>query len=111
LVLAAVQPGRQKSLPPDLSNLFRESQPVLHPEIRSTPNFTGRDEQLFAALSGVNAQPAVVHGFGGIGKSTLAREYAWRASKEKTYTGVWWLNAGKVLDTGIRTPRGSPVSS
>ena len=103
VVLAAVQPGRQKSFPPDLSNLFRESQPVLHPEITSTPNFTGRDEQLFAlerALSGANAQPAVVHGFGGIGKSTLAREYAWRASKEKTYTGVWWLNAAKVPDTG-----------
>jgi tetratricopeptide (TPR) repeat protein len=103
VVLAAVQPGRQKSFPSDLSNLFRESQPVLHPEITSTPNFTGRDEQLFAlerALSGANAQPAVVHGFGGIGKSTLAREYAWRASKEKTYTGVWWLNAAKVPDTG-----------
>ena len=103
VVLAAVQPGRQKSLPPDLSNLFRELQPLLHPEIRSTPNFTGRDEQLFAlerVLSDANAQPAVVHGFGGIGKSTLAREYAWRASKEKTYTGVWWLNAAKVLDTG-----------
>ena len=32
--------------------------------------------------------------------SRRSREYAWRASKEKTYTGVWWLDAAKVLDTG-----------
>ena len=36
-------------------------------------------------------QPAAVTGLGGIGKSTLAREYAWRAQDD--YAGVWWLNA------------------
>jgi len=108
ILLAAVQPGRQKSLPPDLSKLFSKAQPVLHPEIRPTPCFTGRDQQLIAlerALSGgacaAITQPAVVHGLGGIGKSTLAREYASRASMENTYTGIWWLNAAKAQDTDI----------
>ncbi len=106
LVLAAVQPGRQKSLPPDLSRLFCKAQPVLHPEIRQTPNFTGHDDQLTAierALSdGAGAgitRPAAVHGLGGMGKSTLAREYALRASKQNAYTGIWWLNAAKAPDT------------
>jgi hypothetical protein len=40
VVLAAVRLGRQKDLPPDLSTLFSKAQPVLHPEIRPTPNFT-----------------------------------------------------------------------
>ena len=58
--------------------------PVLHPDIRPTPSFTGRTAELAnidAALraGGVAAvtQPAAVHGLGGVGKSTLARQYAW----------------------------------
>jgi tetratricopeptide (TPR) repeat protein len=106
VVLAAVQPGRQKGFPPNLSKLFSKARPVLHPEIRPTPNFAGRQEQLTAierALVGgarAVAQPAVAYGFGGVGKSTLAREYAIRASKTNTYTGIWWFNAAKAPDTG-----------
>jgi tetratricopeptide (TPR) repeat protein len=106
VVLAAVRPGRQKGQPPDLSKLFNKAQSVLHPEIRPTPNFTGRDEPLVAierALTGgaraATIRPVAVHGFGGMGKSTLAREYALRASKENTYTGIWWLNAAKAPDS------------
>jgi Tfp pilus assembly protein PilF len=106
VVLEAVQLGRQKGLPPNLSKLFCKTQPVLHPEIRPTPNFAGRQEQLIAIeralVEGARAvaQPVVVHGFGGVGKSTLAREYAYRASNENMYTGIWWLNAAKAPDTG-----------
>jgi len=106
VVLAAVQLGRRKGIPPNLSKLFCRAQPVLHPEIRPTPNFAGRDEQLIAierALVGgarAIARPAVARGFGGVGKSTLVREYAFRASKENIYTGIWWFNAAKAPDTG-----------
>src|SRR5262249_50092533 len=70
-------------------------------------HFTGRERQLIAinrTLSGGTRaaiiQTAVAHGLGGIGKSTLAREYALRASKENTFAGIWWLHAAKAPDTG-----------
>jgi hypothetical protein len=54
---------------------------VLHPEIKPTHSFTGRASELRkisnALQSGHTAaisQPAAVHGLGGIGKSTLARD-------------------------------------
>ena len=34
---------------------------------------------------------AVAHGMGGIGKSSVAREYGWR--NRNRYSIVWWLNA------------------
>jgi hypothetical protein len=84
LVLAAVEPGRRKSLPGDLARLFSATRALLHPEIKPTASFTGRDAEMAAIgaalASGAEAaiiQPAAVHGLGGIGKSTLARQYAW----------------------------------
>jgi tetratricopeptide (TPR) repeat protein len=58
-------------------------------------NFTGRDEvlsQLRAAVS--NADTVVLHalqGMGGVGKTALAIEYAYRYSSE--YDLVWWIPA------------------
>lgn len=61
--------------------------------IRPTPCFTGRDSELDAmsfALKRTNAVVAL-HGMGGTGKSSLAREYARRNLDQ--YAVVWWLNA------------------
>lgn len=56
-------------------------------------NFSGRDgelDALHAALAHDGAI-AVVHGLGGVGKSSIAREFGWRHRDE--YSVVWWLNA------------------
>lgn len=62
-------------------------------EFRSVPSFSGRDEELAtmqAALKNDGAI-AVVHGLGGMGKSSIVREYGWR--NRDAYSVVWWLNA------------------
>jgi tetratricopeptide (TPR) repeat protein len=61
--------------------------------IRPVPSFSGREEEL-AAVSAALANDgsiAMIHGLGGIGKSSVAREYAWRHRDD--YAVVWWLNA------------------
>jgi tetratricopeptide (TPR) repeat protein len=75
------------------------------------PSFTGREDALadlrnaLFNQTGVAAvtQPAVAYGMGGIGKSALAKEYAWR--ERETYSILWWLNAEKedgIVDGLIR---------
>ena len=62
-------------------------------EFHAVPNFSGRDEELAtvkAALKNDGAI-AVVHGLGGMGKSSIAREYGW--SSREHYSVVWWLGA------------------
>ena len=78
---------------------WHEGRALLHAEIRPSPAFTGREEDLRAiddALwrgggSAPVTRPAAVIGLGGIGKSTLAREYALRMQAK--YAGIWWLHA------------------
>jgi len=60
------------------------------------PNFTGREDllsQLRSALT--SGQPAAltqaIHGLGGVGKTQLAVEYAYRHAAE--YDLVWWVRA------------------
>ena len=62
-------------------------------EIHSTLGFAGRDQDLRAVAAALhdNAAIAAIHGLGGAGKSTLAREYAWR--NRDRYALTWWLNA------------------
>jgi hypothetical protein len=62
------------------------------------PHFTGRDDllaQLRAALESGQAaaltQPQAIHGLGGVGKTQLAVEYAYRHASE--YDVVWWMRA------------------
>jgi NB-ARC domain len=105
-VLAAVRTGRQKDLLSPATRFFELGKPILHAEIKRVPNFTGRDLALAAISAALAAgaktaitQPAAVHGLGGIGKSTLAREFAWRAAEAATYSGVWWLRAEKSKDS------------
>ncbi len=89
-----------------IARFFEAAKPILHAEIKPTANFTGR-----AASSTPSArrstrgaktaitQPAAVHGLGGIGKSTLAREFARAAAEAGRYSGVWWLRAEKSKDS------------
>jgi tetratricopeptide (TPR) repeat protein len=72
--------------PPLISDLFPHR----------NPNFTGRQDllaQLRTAL--ISGQPAAliqaIHGLGGVGKTQLAVEYAYRHAAE--YDLVWWVRA------------------
>ncbi len=60
------------------------------------PYFIGRDE-LFGLLTGhfttALMQPLALTGLGGIGKTQIAIEYAYRAQEQDISTHVFWLNA------------------
>ncbi len=67
------------------------------PHLRN-PNFTGRVElldNLRAALTSEGAaaltQPQAIHGMGGVGKTQLATEYAYRHASD--YELVWWVGS------------------
>ncbi len=101
----------------DFINPYRHTPQILHAEIAPVPGFTGRDPELAtlkaalwnggaAALTGSPAATAL-SGLGGVGKSVLAREYAWR--ERERYRGVWWLLAesrstllGGLIELGAR---------
>ena len=59
------------------------------------PGFTGRDGLLMAVrdrlVSGDRAVVQALHGMGGVGKTQLAAEYAYRFAG--AYDLVWWINA------------------
>jgi hypothetical protein len=103
IVKAAVMPDAARRLVGPTGDYWQAPRTVLHPEIKPTAGFTGRDreltvlgEALWRGETAAVTQPAAVHGLGGIGKSTLAREYAWR--ERDRYAGVWWLNAERIKD-------------
>ena len=59
-------------------------------------NFTGREEHLTHLKDALNSgQPAAltqaIHGLGGVGKTQLALEYAYRNTAE--YNIVWWIRS------------------
>jgi class 3 adenylate cyclase len=88
-------PGLPADFPPlrSLGTLPSDLSIIDAAEFRSVPSFSGRDEEL-AALNGAlkhDGAIAVVHGLGGVGKSSIAREYGWR--NRDAYSVVWWLNA------------------
>ena len=94
IVLQAVDPNTPRTAP---SSFFKPAKTVLHDRIREVPNFTGRREDLAALdLALWNGKTAVitqaaVQGLGGVGKSTLAIQYAWE--NRERYAGAWWLGA------------------
>ena len=91
----------------DFAALHRRAPQIVHPEVQAVPGFAGREAQLAAleealwrqggtaaltdALDSLPASAAAVKGLGGVGKSVLAREYAWR--NRGRYQGVWWVRA------------------
>jgi len=102
IVRIAVLPNQERLLKgASGSDYWTAPRAVIHPtEIRATPSFTGRADELkniaAALATGDTAaltQSAAVQGLGGVGKSTLAREFAWRHRDD--YAGVWWFNAEK----------------
>lgn len=92
-------PGRRSS--PALSGLggFEPRMPGSMPRVWNlpprNPGFTGRDHHLLAIrdrlLAGDRAVVQALHGMGGIGKTQLAAEYAYRFAGD--YDIVWWIAA------------------
>ena len=88
-------PGLQAEFPPPRSqgtlpsNLSLIDNAAFHP----VPSFDGREDELAALRAALDCDGAiaVAHGMGGIGKSSVAREYGWR--NRERYSIVWWLNA------------------
>jgi tetratricopeptide (TPR) repeat protein len=66
--------------------------------IYAVPSFTGREAELGALDTALHETGiAVIHGLGGTGKSSVAREYAWQ--NRTRYGIVWWVAAE--TETGI----------
>jgi tetratricopeptide (TPR) repeat protein len=100
-LLEGVRQGRRPTTPVRFPSERPPRFPAALPDIWNVPhlrnpNFTGRDEllaELHAALT--SGRPAAVtqaiSGLGGVGKTQLAAEYAYRAARE--YSLVWWVRA------------------
>ena len=70
--------------------------PVWNVPFQRNPSFTGREQQLATLAQalergGTVAVTQVLHGGGGIGKTALAAEYAWRQGA--SLEAVWWVRA------------------
>ena len=69
--------------------------PVWGPVPGPNEAFTGRDGMLVRLREGLlgsgRSVVHAVHGAGGVGKTQLAAEYAWRFAND--YDAVWWVNA------------------
>ncbi|MGA7355374.1 MAG: FxSxx-COOH system tetratricopeptide repeat protein [Candidatus Cybelea sp.] len=94
-VFAILAPGLPAEFPPlrSLGTLPSDLSIVDAAEFHSVPSFSGREDDLAAisaALQSDNAV-AVVQGLGGVGKSSVVREYGWR--NRDRYSVLWWLNA------------------
>jgi hypothetical protein len=105
-LLAALRPAGRPAVEPPLpgepgaDQLAGPRLPGVLPPVWGAvpgPNeaFTGRDGMLVRLREGLLGQGRSVvhalHGAGGVGKTQLAAEYAWRFAGD--YDAVWWVNA------------------
>jgi tetratricopeptide (TPR) repeat protein len=92
IVRDALQIDRQRTS--GIDRYWRDTQALFDDEgIRAASAFTGRAEELAAIESAFagGATAVTLHGLGGVGKTTLAREYAWRM--RECCAVVWRLSA------------------
>jgi tetratricopeptide (TPR) repeat protein len=88
----AVREGRRDAAPS--GPYWRAPRTIVDSEsIHPVSSFSGRDAELTALSTALDndGSIAVLHGLGGVGKSSVAREYASR--NRDHYSVIWWLNA------------------
>ena len=89
------------------ASLFRPARQIIHQAVSAVAGFTGRNDELemidsvlfgstdcstsSAALTDASAIPTTLQGLGGVGKSVLAKQYAWL--RRDRFCGIWWLQA------------------
>jgi tetratricopeptide (TPR) repeat protein len=92
----ATAPGTTSSPPDTRPRKPGGLPPVWNLLLASNPNFTGRTTILDALHAGLTqdqgmVRPQVIAGTGGVGKTQLAVEYAYRHRAD--YDTVWWISA------------------
>jgi class 3 adenylate cyclase/Tfp pilus assembly protein PilF len=94
-VFQIIAPGLPEQFPPlrSLGTLPSHLSIIDTAAFHSVPSFGGREEELAAVGAALQRDHAVavVHGLGGVGKSSVAREYGWQ-NRDK-YSVLWWLDA------------------
>jgi tetratricopeptide (TPR) repeat protein len=105
-VKEAIMPDADRRRVDAQGSHWHEPRMLVQNNIRSPRNFIGREDAIYdidsALWSGGREEatrPTVITGMSGVGKSTLAREYAVRA--RDCYAGAWWLNAERAKDSGL----------
>jgi tetratricopeptide (TPR) repeat protein len=92
IVREAVRDDRRDAAPS--GPYWRAPRTIVDTEaVRPVPSFGGREPELISIAAALEDDGAIaaVHGLGGVGKSSVAREYAWR--HRERYSVVWWLHA------------------
>src|SRR5262249_21189356 len=91
VVLNRLNPAAQEGAPPPISRYTPPPTTAVPREVRTTPNFAGRQEEVAAIGRHLRpGKPVVLIGFGGVGKTTLAREAALR--HKDRFAGIWHID-------------------